>query len=64
MIREEDFEEVNFEELDFVQPHKTVGQLISVDVLDKIRNEITMLWTFKRQNVIEILDKYRSESEG
>ena len=31
------------------------------DVLDKIRNEITMLLTFNRQNVIEIIDKYRKE---
>lgn len=38
MTREEDFEE-----LDFVQPHKTVGKLISVKVLDKIRAEIMQL---------------------
>ena len=31
------------------------------DVLDKIRNEITMLLVFTRQNVIEIIDKYRKE---
>ena len=32
------------------------------DVLDKIRNEITMLLEFNRQNVIEIIDKYRNEN--
>ena len=33
------------------------------DALDKIRNEITMLTIFNRQNVIEIIDKYKAESE-
>lgn len=28
------------EEIDFIQPKKTVGKLISADVLDKIRAEI------------------------
>ena len=32
------------------------------DVLDKIMNEITMLLTFNRQNVIEIIDKYKNEN--
>ena len=32
------------------------------DVLDKIRNEITMLLEFNRQNVIEIIDKYKNEN--
>ena len=32
------------------------------DVLDKIRNEITMLLVFNRQNVIEIIDKYKNEN--
>ena len=32
------------------------------DVLDKIMNEITMLLEFNRQNVIEIIDKYRNEN--
>ena len=31
------------------------------DVLDKIMNEITMLLVFNRQNVSEIIDKYRKE---
>ena len=30
------------------------------DVLDKIRNEITMLLEFNRLNVIKIIDKYRT----
>ena len=34
------------------------------DVLDKIRNEITMLPLFNRQNVIEVIDKHRIESEN
>ena len=34
MMIEEDFE------LDFISPHKTVGKLISIDVLDKIKGEI------------------------
>ena len=28
------------DEIDFIQPKKTVGKLISIDVLDKIRTEI------------------------
>ena len=32
-------------------------------VLDKIRNEITMLPIFNRQNVIDIIDKYISGKE-
>ena len=32
------------------------------DVLDKIRNEITMLHIFNRANVIEIIDKYKAEN--
>ena len=31
-------------------------------VIDKIRNEITMLLEFNRQNVIEIIDKYKNEN--
>ena len=32
------------------------------DVLDKIMNEITMLLQFNRQNVLEIIDRYRNEN--
>jgi len=32
-------------------------------VLDNIKNEITMLQMFNRQNVVEIIDKYRKENE-
>ena len=67
MTREEDFEE-----LDFVQPHKIVGKLISVDVLDKIRAEIEELpktYPFvnhfdiyvKEDDVKKIIDKYKEE---
>ena len=37
------------------------ADMIPKDVLYQIRNEITMLLTFNRQNVIEIIDKYRNE---
>ena len=68
------YKEEDFEELDFVQPHKIVGKLISVDVLDKIRAEIEQLHLIgyatvdgKREiasrAVIQILDKYTAESE-
>ncbi len=62
-------------EIDFIQPKKTVGKLISVDVLDKIRAEIEELKpnnpNFKgyyEQNValnkvLDIIDKYREEME-
>jgi hypothetical protein len=64
-------------EIDFIQPKKTVGKLISVDVLDKILDEI---WDIDDEivlnpnsleckryvrviKVIDIIDKYRAESE-
>lgn len=33
------------------------------DMLDNIKNEITMLHVFNRQNVIEIIDKYKAKEE-
>jgi len=62
-------------EIDFVQPKKTVGELISVDVLDKIKAEIEALsnanpsyWhsgdMVDRDEVLQIIDKYKAESEG
>lgn len=36
-------EKTEMDELDFIQPKKVVGKLISVDVLDKIRAEIKAL---------------------
>lgn len=33
------------------------------DMLDNIKNEITMLHVFNRQNVIEIIDKYKEGSK-
>lgn len=33
------------------------------EVLDKIRNEITMLTIFNRRNVVEIIDKYKEGSD-
>lgn len=63
------------DEIDFIQPKKTVGKLISVDVLDKIRSEITECATYlyfecggsqeivELEDVLEIIDKYKSESE-
>ena len=66
-----DEEEVS--ELDFIQPHKTVEKLISVDVLDKIRSEIEQMdfdfWDSYdhtdtiRAMVLSIIDKYKAESE-
>ena len=64
-------------EIDFIQPKKTVGKLISVDVLDKIRAEIEALnpvdYVFMssyeghrgasdmKDDVLQIIDKYRGE---
>lgn len=63
------------EELDFIQPKKTVGKLISVEVLDKIKADIEALpktYPFvnhidmyvKEDDVRKIIDKYKTESEG
>jgi len=61
-------------EIDFIQPKKTVGKLISVDVLDKIRAEIEAKCciTVGRENdgaitlhdVFEIIDKYKASPTG
>ena len=59
-------------EIDFIQQKKTVGKLISIDVLDKIRDEIDAesARSFKYPNwerakalewALEIVDKYRGE---
>lgn len=73
MTREEDFEE-----LDFMQTHKTVGKLISADILDKIRAEIDgkivkRPWLdFEDRErdrndafleVLDIIDKYKAEGK-
>ena len=59
-------------EIDFIQPKKTVGKLISVDVLDKIRDEIEKD-AFKDINgskyifvnrVNQIIDKYKAEGSN
>jgi len=58
-------------ELNFIQPKKTVGKLISVDVLNKIRAEIienakrTMNDTRAEglYMALNIVDKYKAESE-
>lgn len=42
-------------EIDFIQPKKTVGKLISIDVLDKIRAEIEQS---KYYRALYIIDKY------
>ena len=65
---------MDFEELDFVQPHKRVGKLISVDVLDKIRAEIKQAFCIATNDygkginyglhiATQIIDKYKTESE-
>ena len=43
---------------------KKLNKWIGAEVLDEIKNEITMLHIFNRKNVIEIIDKYKAESEG
>lgn len=59
------------EELDFIQPKKIVGKMISADVLDEIRAEIMELQTYKmfegentiyseRDDVLAIIDKYKT----
>lgn len=69
----------NDEELDFVQPKKTVGKLINADVLNKIRAEISGMyrvilegtpegdcaakWNDYLDEVLQVIDKYRAESE-
>ena len=62
-------------EIDFIQPKKVVGKLISIEVLDKIRTEIEMMKLGESVNVcikahddainrvLKIIDKYRTESE-
>ena len=62
--------EENFE-LDFIQPHKTVEKLISVNVLDKIRAELiqsiqngTLKIESGNEELFRIIDKYKVESEG
>jgi hypothetical protein len=57
------------EEIDFIQPKKIVGQLISIDVLDKIREEIEHMIPCSKEalsmklGALEIIDKYKAESE-
>ena len=69
--------EENEDEINFIQPKKTVGKLISVDVLDKIRAEIEQehnrLSATRADETLElgeclglrmslkIIDKYRKE---
>lgn len=63
-------------EIDFIQPKKTVGKLISADVLDKIRVDIERLTITEggedyirktaelyslKIKVLQIIDKYRRE---
>ena len=62
--------EENFE-LDFIQPHKIVEKLISVNVLDKIRAELiqsiqngTLKIESGNEELFRIIDKYKVESEG
>lgn len=63
-------------EIDFIQPKKIVGKLISVNVLDKIRAEIEemkldvdldigneMIYNNAIKDVLQIIDKYKAESE-
>ena len=73
MMIEEDFE------LDFISPHKTVGKLISIDVLDKIKGEIegmyrvilkgtpeddwAVKWNDCLDEVLQVIDKYKYEKE-
>jgi len=61
-------------EIDFIQPKKIVGKLISVEVLDKIRSEIEQMnfdfgdYYDHTDEIIEmvckVIDKYKEESEG
>lgn len=56
-------------EIDFIQPKKTVGKLISVDVLDKIKAEIEQEYKVESGHpygqglrwALEIIDKYITE---
>ena len=52
-------------ELDFIQPKKTVGKLISIDVLDKIKTEILEYIDDLdiTANICDIFDKYKAERE-
>jgi hypothetical protein len=62
-------------EIDFIQPKKIVGKLISVDVLDKIRAEIMDTGAYEQEvngkteflkgigYCLDIIDKYKAESE-
>lgn len=62
--------EENEDEINFIQPKKTVGKLISVDVLDKISVEIEQLtsrYTISRERggmgQVEWSDRLIEESE-
>ena len=35
-----------------------------IEELEKIRNEITMLWVFNRENVVEVIDHHIAELKG
>ena len=58
-------------EIDFIQPKKTVGELVSVDVLDKIRAEIEQVakdesrydkkWAKGLKYALKIIDKYKEK---
>ena len=59
------------EEIDFIQPKKIVGKLISAEVLDKIRSEIETeknagghTWYIGGLDfALSIINKYMAESE-
>ena len=52
-------------------PISTIGAYLDgynkgLEVLDKIRAEVVHLhdWTFNREEILRIIDKYKAESEG
>lgn len=62
------------EEIDFIQPKKTIGKLISIDVFDKIKAEIKaremteftteqVFYNMALDAALHIIDKYKKESE-
>ena len=78
VYRKAESEEQDMDEIDFIQPKKTVGKLISVDVFDKMKDEFISRYpknsagelemngtfcVFSLKEILYIIDKYMAESE-
>lgn len=61
----EEFTEKKMSIIDYVNAYTDEGVATADDVLDRIRTEIIHLhdWVFGRDEVLKIIDKYRTERE-